>query len=194
MRRILAFSIFLLACGVAEAHLGDTNTAGLLAGALHPVFGLDHFLAMLSVGIVSVQIGGRSVYTVPSLFVAAMVAGGALGIYGIALPLVESGIALSVILLGCGIVVAKRNRGAPLVHALVAFFGVMHGHAHGVEMPNTASPVFYSLGFVFSTALIHVLGLLLAHVLMVRNASGRVLRHLGSAMIGIGLIILLYRG
>jgi len=63
----------------AEAHT-EAAAAGFLSGLLHPVFGLDHFLAMLSVGIVSAQMGGRRVFTVPSAFVLSMIVGAVAGV------------------------------------------------------------------------------------------------------------------
>ena len=41
---------------------------------------MDHFLAMVSVGIVSAQIGGRAIWRVPAMFVTFMIIGGAIGI------------------------------------------------------------------------------------------------------------------
>ena len=112
---------------------------------------------MLSVGIISALIGGRAIYWVPGAFVGAMLFGGTLGVLGSALPHVELGIALSVLLLGAGIAMPRRLP-VLVTMAVVALFGTLHGNAHGVEMPKAAVPVFYSLGFVLSTTLIHIAG------------------------------------
>jgi urease accessory protein len=88
-----ALFFVLLLPGLAEAH-GFKGEAGFSAGLLHPVLGFDHLLAMLSVGIVSAQIGGRSIWTVPLTFVLVMGLGGFVGMEGIALPGVEYGAAL----------------------------------------------------------------------------------------------------
>ena len=53
---------------------------GFYDGLSHPVLGLDHFLAMVSVGIISAKIGGRAIWTVPAIFVCLMIIGGILGI------------------------------------------------------------------------------------------------------------------
>jgi urease accessory protein len=90
-----------------------------------------------------------------------MVIGGALGAAGVALPAVEQGIAASVLVLGVLIACAVR---IPVVAAgaLVGFFALCHGHAHGAEMPASASGFAYGAGFVVATALLHAAGLGLA--------------------------------
>lgn len=163
---------------------------GFVAGLLHPVFGLDHFLAMLSVGIVSAQLGGYRIYTVPAVFVCAMTLGAIAGVYGQAWPYTEVGIASSVIFLGLGIVfVSRESPGIPIMMA-TAFFGALHGHAHGLEMPNAIDPVFYAGGFLLSTAAIHMLGVGVGHVMTNPRLPPSILRHLGSGAAGMGLVIL----
>jgi urease accessory protein len=148
----------LVAClpGLAQAH-SEHDGLSFVGGLLHPLLGPDHLLAMLSVGIVSALIGGGAVYWVPSAFVAAMLGGAVMGIMGVALPHVELGIALSVLVLGAAIAMPAR---LPLLATglVVALFGLLHGNAHGVEIPRAAVPAFYSFGFIVSTATIHVLG------------------------------------
>jgi len=182
----LLFILLTMVPTVAIAHTTEDAGTGFLSGLLHPVFGLDHFLAMLSVGIVSAQLGGRNIWIVPLLFVFAMVGGGILGIYRIGLPLIEIGIALSVIVLGIAIVMAQHESGRLLIMLFVIFFGTFHGYAHGYEMPNSASPVYYAFGFVTSTSCIHLLGVLIGHVFTTRKELDRYLRYAGVAMAGIG--------
>ena len=62
---------------------------------------------MLSVGIVSAQIGGRAIWTVPATFVGTMAVGAVLGILGVALPVVEYGITGSVLVLGLAILFGR---------------------------------------------------------------------------------------
>lgn len=172
------------------AHTGQASE-GFLAGLLHPVFGLDHFLAMVSVGIVSAQLGGIRIWTVPATFVISMVLGAVVGVYGIQWPLSELGIALSVVVLGVAVAtVSASTRGWPVM-AVVALFGSLHGHAHGLEMPTAADPVYYAGGFVLSTAMIHLLGVGIGHLLLSRAGLVRTLRPLGFATAGTGLVILL---
>ena len=80
----------------AFGHDGTTLPYGsFLSGLTHPVLGLDHFLAMVSVGILSAQIGGRAIWTVPTTFVVIMAVGGLLGWIDVGLSAIEVGIAFS---------------------------------------------------------------------------------------------------
>src|SRR5262245_14189904 len=98
----------LLVPAAAWAHTGGPDT-GLMDGLMHPVFGPDHLIAMICVGVVSSQLGGHNLWRIPVAFVSAMAAGGALGILQIALFSTELGIALSVLVLGIAIAVAHRH-------------------------------------------------------------------------------------
>lgn len=142
--------------GVVYAH-GNVGDSGFVSGLNHPVFGFDHLLAMVTVGLLSAQIGGRAIWTVPATFVSVMIVGGALGMNGLRLPLVEYGIATSVLALGIAVVSARK---LPVIVAMsfVGVFALFHGHAHGSEMPYFAQPALYALGFSLATAGLHVLG------------------------------------
>lgn len=187
------FVVLLLICfpSVVYGHEDGRAAVGFMEGLLHPVLGLDHFLAMVSVGIVSAQLGGRRIFTIPTIFVLAMVAGAVAGVNGREWPFVETGIAISVIVLGVAIATVRENGNAWLVMAMVGLFGSLHGHAHGLELPKSTDPVYYAAGFVTSTAAIHLLGVGIGHLLTTRAAFGTVLRHMGSVMAGMGLMILL---
>ena len=108
--------------GIALAHEGASLPDGSFIGGLsHPVLGLDHFLAMVSVGILSAQIGGRAIWTVPATFVAVMAFGGLLGYVDIGLTAIEAGIAISVLALGIAIA-ADRKLPLSLAMTAVGFF------------------------------------------------------------------------
>lgn len=186
--RAVALLALALMPGWASAHTAEA-VSGFLSGFLHPVFGLDHFLAMLSVGVVSAQLGGRRIFSVPATFVSAMIVGGIVGLKGTPWPLAEAGIALSVVVLGLAVVIAREGTRAGLVMAMTFSFGCLHGHAHGIEIPRAADPVFYAGGFVLSTSVIHLLGVLVGHLLTRTDLRKRWLRWLGTAMSGVGLLI-----
>lgn len=183
--------ILVLVPRAALAH--SREAAGFISGFVHPFLGVDHLLAMLSVGVISARIGGAYIWRIPALFVSAMVAGGVIGAWGIALPMVEWGIGLSVLVLGGAIVVVQQGSRTILivVMAFVAFFGTLHGHAHGAEMPASASPPFYSAGFVVSTTLVHLLGVLLGRLPGKAARFRKLPSYVGSA-ITIGGILILY--
>ena len=149
---------------IVYAHDGSTVPfGGFLSGLVHPVLGYDHLLAMLSVGILSAQIGGRAIWTVPATFVGVMAVGGALGLIDIGLGVTELGIAISLVLLGA-IIAAERTLPVRLAMLGVGFFAIFHGYAHGTEMPTTAEPVRYALGFLTGTALIHIAGVVIGDI------------------------------
>lgn len=183
-------AVMLMSAGPAYAHV-EKASSGFMSGLLHPVFGVDHFLAMLSVGIVSAQLGGRHVWGVPTAFVIAMTSGASAGLLGYEIPFLEMGIALSVVLLGAAIVLIRNTKVIHGVYAFVAFFGVLHGYAHGLEMPKAADPVYYGGGFLVSTVAIHLLGVGVGHVLTSAAKYQAPLRHLGSLMAGMGLMLVI---
>ncbi|MES2739924.1 MAG: HupE/UreJ family protein [Pseudomonadota bacterium] len=153
--RLLAL-IPLAAGSVAQAHPGHAD--GALAGLAHPFLGLDHLLAMVAVGVWAGQLGGRAKWLVPASFVAVMAGGAALGLAGVRLPMVEAGIATSVLLLG--LLIALSVKVAPAFGAtLVGLFALFHGVAHGSEMPQMSVAWQYGLGFMLATAALHGAGL-----------------------------------
>lgn len=185
----LLTAVFLMAfTSVAMAHENQVIQFGsFLGGLLHPVLGLDHFLAMVSVGIVSAFIGGRAIWTVPATFVVMMAVGGLAGSadLGIGSRVVELAIAFSVVALG-SVIALDRRLSTSVAMGAVAFFGFFHGYAHGQEIPDIARPVVYASGFLLGTALIHLLGLLIGDVSR-RYARGRlVLRAVGGVFVVIG--------
>jgi urease accessory protein len=145
---------------LAWAHVEQGRTAGLLAGLQHPVSGLDHVLAMVSVGLWGAQLGAPAAWLLPVTFPMVMALGGMLGLMGLPLPGVEIGIAASGILLGLA-VLAEWRPPLAVAAGLVGFFAIFHGHAHATELPAGASGLTYSLGFVAATGTLHALGILI---------------------------------
>ena len=143
---------------VAEAHTFGSQGAGLMAGLTHPFVGLDHLLAMIAVGIWAGQLGGRAVWLIPLTFVSIMAAAATLASFGLLLPLVEPAIACSVLVLGL-LIAGSVRLPTSLGALLVGLFAVFHGYAHGLELPQAASPILYGAGFVLATALLHGLGI-----------------------------------
>lgn len=148
----------------AEAHLLNASHAGAVQGFAHPFSGLDHILAMVAVGLWAAQIGRRALWVLPLAFPLAMAAGGLLGMSGVTVPGIETGIAASVALLGLLIALAAKPQLSVAV-GLVALFALFHGHAHGTELPAAASPLLYGLGFVAATAILHLIGLGIGQIL-----------------------------
>jgi len=188
--RTLAIAAALLP-SAAFAHTGVGETSGFAHGFGHPISGLDHILAMVLVGILAFQLGGRALWLVPATFVLVMVGGGALGVAGIDVPFVEIGIALSVVVFGVTVALGVKAPVA-IAMALVGLFAVFHGHAHGAEMPEDTGGLAYAAGFMIATALLHVAGIGIGFVIggigesrgpaIVRSAGA------GAALAGVGLL------
>lgn len=192
--RPFLLSVFIVAAtaSAAFAHLGHVgHDGGIADGLLHPLFGIDHLLAMLTVGLLSAQIGGRAIWAVPGSFLAWMVLGGVAGMAGWQLPAVEYGIAGSIILLGLAVLL---NRTVDLALAIVCagLFGLFHGHAHGTEMPALAHPAVFAIGFVAATLALHVVGVLAGGyaIRSARGAAGLRLAGGGIAALGVWFAIM----
>jgi len=162
LRTLLIAAALALAIAPAAvlAHEEAGQAAGFLTGLAHPISGLDHVLAMVAVGLWGAVLGAPAIWVLPVAFPMVMSLGGVLGLLGIPLPGVELGIAVSAIVLGV-MVLAEARPPLWLAAAIVAFFAVFHGHAHGRELPEGTSALLYSLGFVVATGLLHAVGILL---------------------------------
>ena len=185
---------------------------GFYDGLSHPVLGFDHFLAMISVGIISAQIGGRAIWTVPSTFVIIMVIGGFIGIFTeinqmlqetslneignkfffekFLLFIIEFGILFSVIFLGIAIAIEKKLR-INLIMLFVGIFGFFHGSAHGLEMPWAASPILFALGFATGTATLHIFGVFIGYFAIKTKFSSILLKITGLCFAVIGFYYLI---
>jgi urease accessory protein len=178
---VLAFA------STASAHPGHGGATGLSAGVLHPFTGIDHILAMVAVGLCAAQIGGRALWLLPVTFLSAMVLGGSLALGGTHVPMIEQGIAASVLILG--LIIAGGSRLVlPMTAGLVALFAMFHGYAHGAEMHAGLAPAAYGAGFVLATATLHLIGIGIGMALK-RNSLPIIVRAAGGA-IAIGGVLL----
>lgn len=175
---MVAAAAIALMPGIALAHTGVGDTSGFSHGFVHPLTGIDHLLAMMMVGVFAWQLGGRALWLVPLTFVLVMAIGGAFGVAGVSIPFVETGVALSVIVLGAA-VGFRLSMPVAIAVALVGLFAVFHGHAHGEEMPENAAGLAYGLGFMLATAALHLAGIGLGFLI------GRIADERGPAVVRI---------
>lgn len=186
--RAVAFIAALGAAAPAFAHDETNLVGGLLAGLAHPLTGVDHLLAMVSVGIWGAILRRPSLVVLPVVFPVMMAIGGLFGVAGVPFPPVELGIALSVLLLGATIAAEWR---APVWAAvlLVGAFALFHGYAHGRELPAAADPILYSIGFMLATGSLHIAGIAIG---LVRDRPGGtvVTRWLGATIAAAGCVFL----
>jgi urease accessory protein len=185
MHRVLLAGTALASATAAQAHTGH-GAEGLAAGLAHPL-GADHLLAMLAVGLWSAAalVPGRR-WQGPAMFLVLLALGAVAGAAGLALPLVEVGIALSVSVFGA-MLLAPKALPIALGLALVGFAAALHGLAHGAELPTGSSFAGYAAGFLLSSALLHALGLALGRWLLPLHVATS--RLIGTALGLAGLVL-----
>ena len=179
----------LLSPVIVIAHPETGAVGGFVSGVLHPLTGVDHVVAMFAVGLWGAFLGAPAMFALPIVFPIVMAFGGALGIAGVPLPGIETGIACSGAVLGCMVATGARPP-IWIAAVIVGVFAVFHGYAHGVEMPHVANPLTYAIGFVLATGMLHLAGI--AFGLLTRWNSGRIAVRLGGGVIcviGFGFLL-----
>ena len=181
VRLSLALSMTLIAAP-ALAHTGEGITGGFMSGLTHPIFGWDHVVAMVAVGLWGGILGRPAIWILPIVFPLVMAFGAALGVAGIEVPFIETGIALSGIVLGL-LVAFLIKMPMPAAATIVGLFAIFHGHAHGTELPDAANPAAYAVGFVIATGLLHLAGILFGTLM--GSEAGKWLVRAGGAVIAL---------
>jgi urease accessory protein len=150
--------VCVMMAGPALAHSEKGEAIDFWSGFTHPLFGLDHVVAMVAVGLWGAFLGAPALWILPVVFPLVMAIAGAAGVFGVPLAGIETGIALSAIALGAMVALAAKP---PLWVAalLVGGFAVFHGYAHGAELPIGADAISFSMGFVIATGLLHLSGI-----------------------------------
>ena len=190
-----------------SAHSGNVMI-GFSDGLLHPVIGFDHLIAMISVGVISAQIGGFAIWFVPGLFVIGMLLGSALAILIYLIRhinepspfinyilthfadyiyfIVEFGIAFSVLFLGCVIFFNKR---LPIIISsiIILSFGITHGAAHGISIPYVIQPYLFVLGFCVGTILLHIFGVFIGYFSIKKPSVNQMTRYTGLLISAFGI-------
>lgn len=189
MTRTLLLSLALaVTATAAAAHTGEGITGGFLSGLTHPIYGWDHVVAMVAVGLWGAFLGKPALYVLPVVFPLVMAIGAAMGIAGIPVPQVEAGIALSGVVLGLLVLAAVRLPMA-IAAVIVGVFAIFHGYAHGTELPGAANPFAYAIGFVIATGALHLIGIAFGYLTVlpkgkyIVQAGGGVIALVGAAFL-----------
>lgn len=195
-RSLIALATLALTATPALAQTGLGYTAGAVDGFTHPFVGLDHVLAMLGVGALAFQRGGRGLFVIPAAFVLTMGAGGAAAVLGIPLPMVETTIALSLVVLGL-MIATKTQLPTAAAAVLVGAFALFHGHAHitdaVAQLQGSFAVAGFAAGFMAATAALHAIGIMLAWTVTSANLrlADPMLRTGGGLIAAAGVAILL---
>lgn len=187
LKRIAATASLLgMSAAPAFAHLDPAEHGSFMAGVSHPLFGIDHILAMVAVGLWAALLGGRAIWLVPTAFVGTMAVGFAAALLAWPLPFVEPVILASVVVIGLMAAIAL-NVPTALAMLMVGFFAFFHGHAHGGEL-GAAGAASFGVGFVVSTAALHAAGIALGLGLanLFGGATGRLLARLAGGATALG--------
>ena len=185
---LMSLVVLSLTAFPALAHGGDGYGGGFVAGFTHPILGWDHVAAMVAVGLWGAFLGAPAIWILPVVFPLVMALGAVAGIVGLPVPAIETGIALSAVVLGLMIALAVK---APIAVAgvIVGLFAVFHGYAHGTELPGSVNAFAYAVGFVTSTGLLHMAGI--GFGVLAKWPAGRVVvRGLGGVISLAGLAFL----
>ncbi|MGZ8157322.1 MAG: HupE/UreJ family protein [Methylobacter sp.] len=153
------------------AHTGVLPTDGLVDGFLHPLSGLDHSLVMLGVGLWAATQRLAVAGQIVAVFLLTMLAGALLGLHGVQFAYVETAILLSLLIIGSLLVAGRLRVPTAVATGLIAMSALMHGLAHGIEVPVSVSAYSYLIGMVAATGLLHGLGLSLGLLLNHGNVS-----------------------
>jgi len=198
MKRLLASRLFKLGAmlavlpAAAFAHPGHDGghdlTWDFSGGFAHPLGGLDHLLAMITVGLWAAQVGGRARWLVPAVFVGMLSLGAFAAQRGMAPAATEQLIAASLLALGLMVVMGKQLPfGLGVV--LTALFGAFHGFAHGSEIPDSSGGFSYALGFFTATVLLHCAGLTLGSIQTSRFNNWAKTAGVGVATVGAVMLV-----
>jgi urease accessory protein len=188
IRNATLAALLLVVGDAVFAHEGGGIAGGFSSGFMHPILGWDHVVAMVAVGLWGAFLGRPAIWVLPIVFPMVMAFGGAIGLSGLHIPAVETGIAFSAIVLGAVVALAIRPP-IPIAAVIVGTFAIFHGYAHGVELPKAADPLAYSLGFVIATGMLHLAGIAIG--LVVRWPAGKIaVRAVGAAIAMAGVAFL----
>jgi len=100
MKRILLVAGLVAFSQAVSAHTGLLPTDGFSHGFQHPFLGLDHFLAMLGLGLWASSQSGRLAKQAIGVFLLFMAAGALLGLAGVGFAYVETAILVSLLSVG----------------------------------------------------------------------------------------------
>ncbi|WP_333877447.1 HupE/UreJ family protein [Methylobacter sp.] len=183
MKRILLIAGLIAFSQAASAHTGLLPTGGFSHGFQHPFLGLDHFLAMLGLGLWASGQSRSLARQAIGVFLSFMIVGALLGLAGFGFAYVETAILFSLLLVGVALSFGTARLSEAVILTSIAAFASMHGLAHGSEMPVDASAYAYIGGFVSATAVLHVSGLALGWIAQRINVAGLI--HIYGTMTGL---------
>ncbi len=182
--RAMISSLLLLPTSEASAHLLEGEMLGVTDGFLHPIIGLDHLLAMIGIGFWLGSQVHRCSFRMLGLLLISLILGAILAVLPSSTLWLEPGLASSVLLLG--LLIAGRFPRS-VGYGLSILAGLLHGYAHGHEIPATVGALDYGLGFLMATAGLLSLGWFLGskarHAPIFQRLCGALMMAMGVQML-----------
>ncbi|HIK17426.1 MAG TPA: HupE/UreJ family protein [Leptolyngbyaceae cyanobacterium M33_DOE_097] len=191
------FSLLLAAPALAHHAMGETLPSnffeGFLSGVAHPIIGVDHFAAVVAVGLLAA--GLAQGIMIPIAFVLTSLLGTGIHLMQVDMPLPEFFVAVSVVLFGIFLVVKQRPNAA-WIGVLAAIAGIFHGYAYGESILG-AEPtplVAYLTGFALIQTAIAAIAYQVARSLLKpateTSLTSNSVRSVGFVICGVGLTVL----
>jgi len=187
-RKNISFLVFLFLPTLLFAHGGHGD--GILGGFTHPIFGIDHNVAILGTSILGFVLDYKRWYLYLLAFLIAMIIGGVLGIGNEATFMIEKIIAFSVLVIGLAIALIRKVNIITILVGL-AFFGFFHGYAHGAEMPATNTALKYISGYSMGTIFLGLIGWGIGLLFLSKNSQAQNITLIGGMIMGCGVMMLL---
>lgn len=194
----LTLAAALLTAGISSAAAhhamgGVTPTTfmeGFISGIAHPVIGIDHLAFIIAIGIAAAFASGG--FGIVAAFVAASSVGVLAHVIELNVPLVETLVAVSVIVAGAALAVGLASvRGGWL--ALVIIAGLLHGYAFGESVVGAERNVVgaYLIGLAAIQAALAAIAMMASRRFLVPAEQRRLpLRSAGGALAALGLLLL----
>jgi urease accessory protein len=185
--KFTGFLSFIFLTNSAYAHTGSHEVSGFISGLTHPFLGLDHLLVMFGVGLWASRLNKQQAAITVINFLLFMLIGAVLALLNVDIQGVEYGILASVLITG-GLLLSLKQFSLLLMNSLFASFALMHGFAHGLEMPIASEPALYGLGFLTATLILQLTGLSVGKLL---KSQAVFIRITGTITSGLGLWLLI---
>lgn len=187
-QKLISLLFFISIPTIILAH--GSHGSGIMAGFTHPIFGVDHHVAILGSGFLGYILDQRKWYLLPIAFISAMVLGGFLGVNQEATQIIEKAIAFSVFTIG--VFSAFRMRfNFLLILILLLVFGFFHGYAHGAEMPESNTVYKYIPGYTLGAILLALIGVFIGKMIMTKDQHNSTITLISGIIIGCGIMMLL---
>lgn len=174
---------------IASAHV-SLQSLTWENGLIHPLTGLDHFLTMFGIGLLSYYVSNtkKNVYELlklPLVFCCCLLLS---FIFQFGEFLNSAYFTPATLILALGLLMIKTNIKY-LVWLVLPLIATVHGHIHSTDILSISLSWPYALSFIFTTFLLHILGIKLAELFQKLYQSSNNLMGVIFMLLGVYLMI-----